>query len=361
MSSKRIGLKEVAALAGVSLGSASKAMANPASVTSRTLEKVRAAAEQLGYSPHPAARALAGGRSDTIGVLIPTLMNNIYAAFTQAAQSAASSAGTQLFVTTYDYDREEARRNVKGLIRRGVDGLIIVGLRHDEELRSIIDHSGIPYVFGWSLDPEAELPCVGISHFEAARDIVRHLRDLGHENFAVVVVDPQYNDRARERLEGICQALDAAGLSIDDDHVITCSGSIRAGHEALSRLLALDEPPTAIIAGSDLIAAGAISEAISRGLEVPLELSVTGFDDVDFAALLTPPLTTVRVPSADLGKAAVELLMESLNAQKIIRAVSFPCDLILRGSTGPARKAGLRATIGPARHKRSSHDREPPP
>lgn len=333
-------LSDVAVRAGVSLGTASRAMAMPEAVRAPTLAKVRAAAEELGYTPHLAARALASGRSQTLRLLVPTLVNPIYAAFVQAAQRTADLRGLQLLVTSGEYERkrgpEHVRRFVERGVERGVDRVILIGADHDPGVFAALKRGGTPHVFAWSYDEARGRGSVGISNGRAVWQVVRHLTDLGHRRFAVLSGDPQYNERARSRLDGIRTALATAGIGLDEASVVYCPFTIHAGREGLARVLDLRPRPTALICGTDLLAAGALAEAAARGVQVPDAISITGFDDVDYASLLTPPLTTVRVPAADMGTRSVEALLEAIETGRVPPDIELQADLVLRGSTGPA-------------------------
>lgn len=326
-------LKDVAALAGVSLGSASRALSHPEAVRESTRAAVRAAAERLDYAPDLAARALASRRTATIGLLAPTLANPIYAAFAQASQTAAAARGLQLLIASHEYERAQGLAHVRSFVQRGVDGLILIGADHHPDVAEIL--SATPHIYAWSYDEARGKGCIGVSNRSAMQTVVRHLLDLGHRRFAVLTGDYQHNERARSRLEGIRDALLANGTALKEEAVIVCPFSIHAGQEAMSRVLTLCPQPTAIICGSDLLAAGAMAEAAQRGVRVPGDISVTGFDDVDFAALLTPPLTTIRVPASDMGRHATNSLIDAIGGRES-SDLQLPADLILRASTGPA-------------------------
>ena len=204
-------LSDVAALAGVSLGSASRALSHPDAVRPAMLAKVRAAADQLGYLPHLAARALASGRSRTVGLLAPTLANPIYAAFAQSAQRAADARGMQLLITADEYDRARGPEHVRRMVERGVDGVVLIGADHDPGVFAALDRHRTPRVFAWSFDEARGRGCVGVSNARAVWAVVRHLLDLGHRRFAVLSGDPRHNERARSRLESVRSALTTAG------------------------------------------------------------------------------------------------------------------------------------------------------
>ena len=336
-------LVDVATLAGVSLSSASRAISHPAGVRPATLAKVTAAAEKLGYEPDLAARALASGRTRTVGLLVPTLANPIYALFTQSAQRAALAKGLQLVVMSDEYERAQGLPHVRSLIQRGVDGLILIGADHHPAVFELLENTRIPHVFAWSYDEARGRGCVGVSNRTAVWAVVRHLLDLGHRRFAVLSGDPRHNERARSRLDGVRDALRIAGHPLLNEAVVICPFTIGAGRVAMNRVLSLGSRPTAVICGTDLLAAGALAAANALGVHVPDELSVTGFDDVDFASLLTPPLTTVRVPAEAMGRRVLDSLVEAIDAEGVPADVELAADLILRGSTGPAPRRGVPA------------------
>jgi LacI family transcriptional regulator len=338
-------LSDVARLAGVSIGSASRALSMPDAVKPRTLAAVRHAAQQLGYVPDAAARALALGRTSTIGVQVPTLANPVYALFTHAAQQACAANDHRLIVVTDEYDREQQRRNIRELVEQRVAGLILVGSEHHPDVSHAIAQTHTPHVYTWSYDEARGRGCVGISNRGAASAMVKHLLDLGHRDFAVLSGHTTHNERARSRLDAIQDTLAAAGCPLPEDAVIFTPFTINAGRECMARLCERLKLPTAILCGTDLLAAGALAEAKARGIEVPAELSIAGFDDVDYASLLDPPLTTIRVPAEAMGLQAVEALLARITRNQPVIDREFAADLILRGSTGPVPRTttGLRS------------------
>jgi LacI family transcriptional regulator len=341
-------LADVAKLARVSIGSASRALSMPDAVKPTTLAAVRKAAEKLRYVPDGAARALALGRTATIGVQVPTLANPVYAHFTHAAQQACAARDHRLIVVTDEYDDEQQRRNIRELVEQRVAGLILVGSEHHPDVAQAIAQTQTPHIHTWSFDEARGRGCVGISNRKAASAMVRHLLDLGHRHFAVLSGHTAHNERSRSRLEGIRDALAEAGCELPAKNIIFTAFTINAGRECFARLTERNELPTAILCGTDLLAAGCVAEAKSRGIRVPQQLSVAGFDDVDFASLLDPPLTTVRVPAEAMGIQAVEALLAHIALKQPIVDIELSADLILRGSTGPAPADRI---VGPARKR----------
>ncbi len=337
---RRIRLADVARLAGVSLGSASRALSAPSSVRQETLAQVRAAAARLGYVPDAAARALAIGRTGCIGTVLPTINNPVFSDFVQALQRETRAAGHQLLIAAHEYDHEGEVAIVEGLLRRGVDGLVLVGTRHHADVYRRIEAAGIPLLLAWSVDESPPQACVGIHNRRAMRPVVQHLLGFGHRDFAVLSGDPVHNERAHGRLEGVIDTLAAGGIALPATHVLICPFSVAGGREGLRRAVALQPRPTAIVACTDQLAAGALAEARRLGIAVPAALSITGFDDVEFAALLEPALTTVRVPAGDIGRFAARRLLRAIDppdaSQPDDSHTVIDTELVVRGSTGPA-------------------------
>jgi LacI family transcriptional regulator len=338
-------LTDVARTAGVSLATASRALGSPELVHPETQEKVRTAADLLGYVPHGAARALASRRSRTIGTVLPTIDNPIFASATQALARALSAASYTLLVASHEYDPATEVTVTRTLLERGVDGLVLVGIDHSPELFHTIARAGVPYELTWALDPAGHHHCVGFSNREAGRQLAQHLLDLGHRRFAVLSGYTAHNDRARERLAGVRDALASQRLRVPDDSVVETAFSLSAGRAALRQLWERlgREGFTALVCGNDLLALGALLECAAERIEVPRSLSVVGFDDIELGAEFTPALTTMHVPSSDIGRLAAQRLLARLEGKREPRAWETPVNLVVRETTGPAPKAARRA------------------
>ncbi|EIT70809.1 substrate-binding domain-containing protein [Hydrocarboniphaga effusa] len=328
-------LIDVARLAGVSLGSASRALSSPDAVRANTLRKVREAAERLGYVPDGAARALALRRSMTIGAVLPTINNPIFSDFVQALQKTLGRAGYHLLIAAHEYDLKEEAAVVERLVQRGIDGIVLIGTDHPSAIFRRIEQARLPYVCAWSVDEARAHPCVGISNRRAMHRVVRHLLDLGHRQFAMVSGDPEHNERARSRIEGVMDAFALADVEFKSDRIYYGPYSIEAGREALRKAMALKPRPTALICATDLLAAGALAEARAMGIQVPQQLSISGFDDIEIASLLDPPLTTLQVRTSEIGRASGEALLAAIKG-KVSPTVEIETTLKVRGSTGPA-------------------------
>ena len=329
-------LSDVAKLAGVSLGSASRALNNPSSVRPPTLEAVRKAAEQLSYVPDGNARSLVLRRSNTIGSVMPTLNNPVYADFLHFLQQGLSEAGYSLICSAHEYDQSVETLLVERLLQRGVDGLVLVGTDHDEALLSRLGLAGIPHLFTWSTDERSRGACVGFSNRRAMQKLTRHLIELGHREIAVLSGAQTHNERARARLAGIVDVMALHGLDLPPENVITCRFDIEAGRKGLREALALPRAPTAIMCTTDMLAAGALSEAIHLGLTVPADISITGFDVIASAQMLSPPLTTIHVSAREMGLRSSEAIIRAIHGDPH-EGAELGAELVVRGSTGPVR------------------------
>ncbi len=333
---RRPTLSDVARLAGVSLGSASRVMSEPDAVRRATREAVEGAAEQLGYVPNGNARALAMRRSMMVGVVLPTINNPVFAAFVHVLQRRLANEGYHLLVQAHEYDAQAEVELVERLIRRGIDGLVLVGTDHDPAIGALLARSGLPHVFSWSSDEAPAESCVGFSNREAMQDMVRHLLGLGHRRFALLSGALAHNERARARVEGARIALAQAGIAIADDDIMIQPFSIEGGREGLRAVMARTPRPTALLCTTDLMAAGAVAEAHRLGIDVPGSLSITGFDDIDLASATAPPLTTIHAPLQEMGDHVGARILAYIQGGAALPSLAIPTRLVIRGSSGPA-------------------------
>ena len=328
-------LADVARLARVSTATVSRALMQPDKVKAATATRIRQAVQALGYVAHGAARALASRRTHTIGAVIPTLANAIFANTAHALQKALDDAGYTLLLASHEFDAEVEARVTRALIERGVDGLVLLGTTHHPSVLHMIDTHQIPYVLTWALDGAGRHPCVGFDNRAAAIRIARHLLDLGHREFAMISGVTTGNERAAGRLEGVRQALAARGMALGPGRLVEKPYTLMAGREGLREVLRGTPRPTAVICGNDVLAIGALAECNAQGLAVPREISLTGFDDLEMAAVVTPALTTVHFPTADLGTFAGQHLLARLAGRPVEQRTELPVELVVRASTAP--------------------------
>ncbi len=333
-------LSDVARMAQVSTATVSRALTLPHKVRPDTLKRIHEAVQALGYVAHGAARALATRRTHTIGAVIPTLDNAIFANTTHALQQALDEAGYTLLLASHEFDADNELRVTRALMARGVDGLVLVGTAHHPDLFKVIEAHGVPYVLSWALDKHGRHPCVGFDNRAAATRLVKYLLELGHRRFAMISGITLNNERALERRDAVREALGARGITLAPGHVVEKPFTLGAGREGLAELLdGRGPPPTAVICGNDVLAIGAMAECHARGLRVPHDVSITGFDDMEIAALITPSLTTVRFPTAELGTLAAQHLLARLAGKTIPQRRELPVELVVRESTAPPKRA----------------------
>ena len=328
-------LSDVARLAGCSTATVSRVLNKPDGVNSEARERVDAAIRQLGYLRNSAARALRSRRTRTIGAVIPTLDHAIFARLLAALQGYTSEHGYSLLVTTSGFQVDQELRQARLLVERGAEGLVLVGHTHSPELYAALEGKGIPFVNTYSYLPDSRHVSVGFDNRGAARQVAEYLLDLGHRDFALIVGYRKDNDRVKDRVEGALEAIAARSLATADTLIVEEPYSIEGGREGLRRVLVAGTRPTALICGSDVLAFGVLIECDSRGIAVPRELSVAGFDDLEFAAHLRPPLTTIRVPAIEMGRRAGEFLLAKIAGQPHAPHYPLETSLILRQSTAP--------------------------
>lgn len=328
-------LDDVARVAGVSLATASRALSAPQLLKPATLLRVQDAARMLGYMPHGAARALASRRTHTIGAVIPTLDNAIFASSTQAMQRELGEQGYQLLLGSHEYDPEREVQVTRALLERGVDGLVLVGTDHSPELYQLLVGFRSPYVLTWSLDESGHHHCVGFNNREVGARVAQYLYELGHREFAVISGFSAHNDRARDRITGVRETLIARGIALAPERVVETSFSIQSGREALLAALQSVPPPSAVICGNDILAQGALIQAQALGIAIPQALSITGVDDMELSTHLPPGLTTVRIPTIEIGHRTAQHMLARLNGEKTETRTELAVELIVRGSTAP--------------------------
>ena len=326
-------LSDVARLAGASAATVSRVLNHPDQVSAEKRDRVEAALLELGYVPNGAARSLASRESRTIAVIVPTLDIAVFARGVQALQRHLEDAGYTLFIACSDNDLRKETAAVRAFVGRGVDGLILTGNQHERAVIDLLTAKSIPCVTTYAFRPDTPLASIGIDNRRAMERLARHLVDLGHRRFGVVVSAVRTNDRAADRLAGIRDALSAAGLSLAPDHIAEVSHSIGDGQIGMRSLLDANPTLTAVMCINDALAIGAIAECRRRRLRVPDDISVTGFDDLDMSSHIDPPLTTVRSPARELGKRAAELLLSLISGEAVVDRIELGADLILRGST----------------------------
>ena len=344
-------IADVARQAGVSKTAVSFAFNSPERLSAETAVRIREVADSLGYRPHPVARLLTQRRTLTLGVLTPQALavifsNPFFALFTEGVAHVAEERGYALhFISPIQGSLALA------VGRSTVDGVVAIGLSSDHPEVEQVRRAGLPMVLVDS-DDLPELSSIVVDDEAGARLAAELLLELGHRDVLVIAVEAPYAPAkgasdANEgvtvrRLRGYAAAFEAAGLPLPTSHIVAGRASIDGGASAFHRAWGLGLRPTAILCMSDAMAIGAMSAARELGLRVPDDVSVVGFDDIDLAAHVEPPLTTVHQPIRQKGSDAVRLLITEIEGldKRAPEHVRLDTRLIIRGSTGPVPPTG---------------------
>jgi LacI family transcriptional regulator len=333
MKTGRVTLHDVAVAAGVSKSTVSRVLDErlPQSDGGTAL-RVRRVAAEMGYFRDLSAASLRRGKTMAIGVIVPRLTDTVMAMLYEALAKACARTGRFAIVATTD-DRPGADRTAADLLlRRGIDGLVLATARDGDDFAAELVERDVPFVLALRTDGKS-LSSVGDDRLGGYL-ATRHLLDLGHRRIGLIA-GPDYASSARGRVEGYRQALREAGVTIDGDIIVSSTFGIDAGAAAAAQLMEVTEPPSAIFAVNDNTAIGALSTLARRGLAVPGDVSVVGYNDIPIVSHLPTALTTIRVPFDQIAVAALDLL-DGIGRDEDHLRVATPT-LIPRNSTARAR------------------------
>jgi LacI family transcriptional regulator, galactose operon repressor len=332
----RATIRDIAKLAGVSVATVSRVLNDRPDVAPETRDAVLRHARANNFTTNRSARALSVGRTGFVGFTMPYIRADYFAAILAGALEAAYEQEMRLVLcaTLQEHDREVSL--LERLMDGATDGAIILLPEESNEELAALQSSGYPFVVA---DPRVQLaegiPAVSAAHRAGAKAATDHLLALGHRRIAHVS-GPRGWAATEERIEGYHAALAAAGVLPSPELVLEGDFESPSGHAAAEIFLSLPEPPTAIFAANDNMAVGALRAARERGLSVPDDLSIVGFDDAELARIVTPALTTVRQPLAELGRTSVSLLMRIIDGQSVeALRVELGTRLVVRSSTRP--------------------------
>ncbi|MEL7428740.1 MAG: LacI family DNA-binding transcriptional regulator [Pseudomonadota bacterium] len=331
-------LEDVAREARVSTATVSRCLNEPDKVSEKTRERVMKAVDKLHYAPNFGARAIAANRTGTFGAVIPTMDNAIFARGIEAFQKALVERNATMLVASSDYDPQREAKQIKTLVARGADGLLLIGFQRDPKIYEFLSGRGIPVVSAWNCSTDTRKSYVGFNNRKASRALVEQALALGHRSFGYIAAPTLLNDRSSDRLEGARDAINHAGMNAALMTVIETEYSIRNGFDAMGRILANPSPPrpTLVICGNDVLAVGAIQAAQDAGLNVPEDISVVGFDDIEISTVIKPTLTTVHVPHREMGRLAAETLFDLANDGQAPRQIELQTRIVMRESLANA-------------------------
>jgi DNA-binding LacI/PurR family transcriptional regulator len=333
----RATIRDIARAAGVSVATVSRVINGRPDVSPQTRETVLRVARAHNFTTNRSARALSVGRTGLIGFTVPFVDENYFTAILSGAAEALYEQGQRVVLSTTHHEHDREVTLLERLLNGTTDGAIVLLPEESREELCRLQEYGYPFVVA---DPREALddgiPAVTATNAAGGRVATEHLLRLGHRRVALITGIRDWT-ATEERLVGYKAALAGAGLPFVPDLVVEGAYTIETGHAATRRLLELPEPPTAIFASNDNMAAGSLQAALERGLRVPEDLSIVGFDDTGIARSVFPRLTTVRQPLAELGRTAVNLLNRLIEGQRTeALRVELATRLIVRESTGPA-------------------------
>ena len=328
-------LADVARLANVSTATVSRCLNSPDQVVERTRERVMTAVKELGYAPNFGARALAARQTNTIGAVIPTMDNAIFARGIQAFQEELGSHGYTLLIASSSYQEALEEEQIRTLTARGADGLLLIGYHRNAKIYEFLKTRSVPVLAAWAYDENETLPAIGFSNKYAMADLARLVFQQGHRQIGMISAETASNDRARDRWKGVQLAAREAGIDVDRIPHIETTYGIETGVAAFRQIMAWTPRPTAVFCGNDVLAIGALKAAKEMGLSVPGDISITGFDDIELASLAEPALTTVHVPHREMGRRAASMLIEMVSKHTSPTSVELQTDIRLRRTLGP--------------------------
>lgn len=351
LAQRRPNVRDVARLAGVSMATVSRALSRPELVSHDRLIAVRAAVEKLNYVIQGVGRALVSRRTFMIGAIVPSFDHAMFSMTTFALQNTIGAKGYMLALANSDFNAAAEIPLVRHLIERGTDGIVLFGRRHEPELLAMLENFSIPYISTWAFDPGTRGTHIGFDNRKAATLIVDHLVSLGHRDIGIIS-GFRHSEWQQDRLHWIKAEFDRRGISMPAELFFDGPISYDTGRQGIRALLMGRRRPTAIICGHDIIAVGAIAMCHDLGIAIPGDVSLTGFENLDLASNVTPPLTTVQFPAGELGVRAGEEILKRIEGDASAGQIELPIRLLARGTSAALQGGALRSTSR-ARSKRS--------
>ncbi len=327
-------IKEVANLAGVSVATVSHVINETRYVSDSVRKQVQQAMDELGYRPNTLARSLRRGQTHTLGLILPDSANPFFAEVGRSIEIAAFAAGYNVILcnTENDFEKETLYTNV--LINKRVDGMIFVatGARSDS-LQKLMD-LGLPAVVMDRDFPEMEMDVVLSDNHQGGYLATQHLIALGHRRIGCIAGPSKITPSAL-RVAGYTQAIQESGLTINPNFIMHGDFHPESGYKVAREMLTGPNPPTAIFACNDLMAIGVLRAVAETGQRVPEDIAVIGYDDIELASYATPPLTTIKQPTLEMGSATLKFLLSRIKEKRSTpQRMLLPVSLVVRGSCG---------------------------
>lgn len=332
-------MTDVARKAGVSTMTVSRALKDGASIATETRDKIMQAVEELGYVLDLSAGSLSSKRTGFVAALVPSLNNSNFADTARGLTDALDGSGLQLLLGYTDYSVDQEEKLIETMLRRRPEGIVLVGGRHTDRARKLLESAGIPVIETWDLPPHPINHVVGFSNAEASEKLVRFLYDKGYRKIGFIGGTTNRDTRGADRRLGYERAMAALGLK--EARVMSFGTppiSMQQGGEALTRLLEQWPEVEAVMCVSDLSAIGALVECQRRNIAVPGRIAIAGFGDFEISSCSYPDITTVGVHCYDIGRQAGSLLLRAIEGERKERPIASETiiteyEVIARGST----------------------------
>jgi DNA-binding LacI/PurR family transcriptional regulator len=337
---KQISIKDIARAARVSHPTVSRAIRHSPLVKPETAERIREIADRMGYRPNAVARALVTRKTGTIGVVVTTIADPFIGEVVSGIEEAANEHGYSVILANSNADPAREINVVQSFQERHVDGILVAASRVGALYVPMLNRLKVPIVLINNQHPEEFVDSVMIDNVASSLRAVQYLIQLGHRRIAYM--GDQYGLQSdTERFTGYREALHHANCPLSAELIVRADGKPEGGGFAMDKLLSLPVPPTAVFCYNDMSAIGALSRIRARGLRVPQDISLIGFDDLFIASYTDPPLTTVRQPKRAMGRIATEILLKLLDDPQYEANMKMKGELIVRESTAPP-TAGIK-------------------
>ncbi len=334
------GIRRIAEAAGVSIATVSRMLNSSANVSDRAKKTVSNAITAHHYQPNAAAKALATNRTRTVAAVIPTLEHSIFAVFMNAMEDQLAAHGYSLVIATHQFDYDTELRRCHDVLNLGAEALIVSGAEHSPNLTTLLESTSIPCLYTSVYMPNEAVPTLGYDKASLANNAIQYLYNLGHPRVAVLHGPLNNNDRMRERVSGIKTVINQNA----DLHIELNEAPIgaEAGKEAISSWHKNNAMPQACLCLTDVNALGIVLGAHELGISIPRDISVMGFEDVDWSKHCTPALTTIALPTEQMGRQAADVLVSHLDDGVELEHRELHGSIIERNSTGRVPEVSLR-------------------
>ncbi|GAE32397.1 catabolite control protein A [Halalkalibacter hemicellulosilyticus] len=325
---------DVAREAGVSMATVSRVVNGNPNVKPTTRKKVLEAIERLGYRPNAVARGLASKKTTTVGVIIPDISSIFFAELARGIEDIATMYKYNIILCNSDQNKEKEIHLINTLLEKQVDGIVFMGSQITEDHVTEFKRSPVPIVLAATFDKELEVPSVNVDYQQAAFDAITHLIENGHENIGMVTGTLDDPVNGYQKFTGYRKAIEEAGLTFNENLVKIGDYTYDSGIEAMNQFLDSGEKPSAIFVATDEMALGVIHGAQDRGLNIPEDIEVIGFDNTRLATMIRPTLSTIVQPIYDIGAVSMRLLTKYMNKEEVSEhTVVLPHRIELRQST----------------------------